>query len=250
MVSPLLITSSTPPTSSPFSALTNPFTQLSGTNPPDTIAGNTSITETVQFAPTTTGPVTGQWLLQGNDGNGVQTVVLTGTGVAPPPPSASPPASPPASAPVTTTTTPAPPPTTSTPKPPALTIASRSGHVRRWLTLRTTGDPHGGALTYTVRDGSAKGCRLAGARLRSTTPGTCIVTAKRSARGLVPDRRVETHDRHVRKLSRRDVAVTRVNVGVSVPAVSTGHPDRLPRPLSHDRGSGITRVQGDWRMPR
>ncbi|MGD0693057.1 MAG: choice-of-anchor D domain-containing protein, partial [Acidimicrobiales bacterium] len=71
---PLLITESTPPTLNGFSALTNPFTQLANTSPANTIAPDTSIQETVQFEPTGDGMVSATWLLQGNDGNGVQTV--------------------------------------------------------------------------------------------------------------------------------------------------------------------------------
>ncbi len=52
-------------------------------SPPDTIEPNTSIQETVQFAPTADGPVSATWLLEGNDGNGVQTVTLNGTGYTP-----------------------------------------------------------------------------------------------------------------------------------------------------------------------
>ena len=78
---PFEITESTPPTTNGFSALTNPFTQLAGTSPPDTIAPNSAIEESVQFAPTSDGPDSATWLLEGNDGNGVQTVTLTGTGL-------------------------------------------------------------------------------------------------------------------------------------------------------------------------
>ena len=78
---PLDITESTPPNpTSGFSALTNPFTQLAS---PYQIAPNTSIEESVQFTPTSDGPFTGTWLLEGNDGNGVQTVTLSGTGYTP-----------------------------------------------------------------------------------------------------------------------------------------------------------------------
>ena len=78
---PLTITMSTPPTTNGLSALTDPLVQLQNTTPPDTIAPNTSIQESVQFAPTTNGPATAYWYIQGNDGSGVQTITLTGTGV-------------------------------------------------------------------------------------------------------------------------------------------------------------------------
>jgi len=77
---PLRIRRSTPPRRNGFSALTNPFTQLANTNPPDTIAPNTSVQETALFSPTKSGYVTTTWLLEGSDGNGVQRVTLTGTG--------------------------------------------------------------------------------------------------------------------------------------------------------------------------
>ncbi|MGC1238349.1 MAG: choice-of-anchor D domain-containing protein [Acidimicrobiales bacterium] len=80
---PLRIIRSTPPRTNGFIALTNPLTQLANTNPPDTIAPNTSVQETVRFSPTRNGYVTATWLLKGNDGNGVQRVTVTGTGYNP-----------------------------------------------------------------------------------------------------------------------------------------------------------------------
>jgi hypothetical protein len=80
---PLRITRSTPPRMYGFSALTDPFTQLANTSPPSTIASNTSIQEKVRFSPTKKGYVTATWLLEGNDGNGVQKVTLAGTGYYP-----------------------------------------------------------------------------------------------------------------------------------------------------------------------
>jgi hypothetical protein len=168
----LLVTSSTPP-SGVFSALTDPFIQLAGTSPADTIAGNSSISETVEFAPTSAGPATAQWLLEGNDGNGVQTVTLTGTGVTPTPPAQPPPTTSP-SPPSTTTTT------TSTP---TLAITTRSGHAGVALTLKTIGDPTGGSTTFRVRDGTATGCSVSGHVLRAGSAGTCVVTAKKAASG-------------------------------------------------------------------
>ena len=80
---PLRIIRSTPPRSSGFRAITNPFSQLSKTSPKNTIAPNTSVQEKVRFAPTKNGYVTATWLLEGNDGNGVQKVTFTGTGYTP-----------------------------------------------------------------------------------------------------------------------------------------------------------------------
>ena len=80
---PLRIIRSTPPRTNGFSALTSPLTQLANTSPPDTIAPNTSVQETVRFSPTKNGYVTSTWLLEGNDGNGGQRVTLTGTGYRP-----------------------------------------------------------------------------------------------------------------------------------------------------------------------
>jgi hypothetical protein len=80
---PLLITRSRPPRLNGFISLTNPYTQLAKTDPPHTIAPNTSVQEIVRFAPTADGPVSATWLLEGNDRNGVQKVMLTGTGYSP-----------------------------------------------------------------------------------------------------------------------------------------------------------------------
>jgi len=177
---PLLITSSTPPTATAFSALTDPFIQLAGTTPADTIMGNSSIQETVKFTPTTTGPATDQWLLDGNDGNGVQTVTVTGTGVNPSPPPAPPTTTPPVSSPTPVTTT------TTITAPPVLTITSTKGRVGVVLSLRTTGDPNGGPTTFKLKGGSAKGCLLSGRDLRASGEGTCIAVATRAANGATP----------------------------------------------------------------
>jgi hypothetical protein len=180
---PLLITQSTPPSTNGFRAVTNPFIQLGNTSPANTISPNTSIQETVEFSPTSDGAVTGTWLLEGNDGNGVQTVTLTGTGYSPspsPPPSP-PPASPPASPPSTTTTIPV-----TTPPTPVLSVISLIGHEGSSLALSTKGDSGGGALSFRVRDGTAKGCAIKGHSLRATSTGTCIITATRLAKGSTP----------------------------------------------------------------
>ena len=182
---PLLITQSTPPTTNGFSALTNPLTQLATTNPADTIAPNTSIQETVQFKPTSDGAVSATWLLEGNDGNGVQTVTITGTGYTPasPPPPSSPPPTPTTT--TTTTTTTAPPTTTTVPIS-VLTVVSSTGHVGSLLTLKTKGDSDGGALSFRVKNGTAKGCSIKGDSITAKSAGTCIVTATRQARGVAP----------------------------------------------------------------
>jgi hypothetical protein len=77
---PLRIIRSVPPKSRGFRALTNPFTQLKETKPKDTIAPNASMEETVRFAPSQSGYVSATWLLEGNDGNGVQKILIMGTG--------------------------------------------------------------------------------------------------------------------------------------------------------------------------
>jgi hypothetical protein len=182
---PLTITSSTPPSSEGFTAITDPFTQLAKTTPePDEIAPNSSIQETVSFAPTSDGPATASWYIEGNDGNGVQTVTLTGTGYTPSssPPS-SPPSPPPSSPPVTITSSA---PTTTTTNAPTLLISTRSGRVGSPLTLRTSGDPSGGTVSFRARDGSATGCSVAGVDLRAKSSGTCVVVAMKAASGATP----------------------------------------------------------------
>ena len=108
------------------------------------------------------------WLVEGNDGSGVQAIAISGTGVTPPPlpPPSSPPPTPP-----------------STPAPVTLTITTLSGRVGTPLTLATSGDPSGGSLSYAVRNGTATGCAISGDTLRSTGPGSCIVVATKSASG-------------------------------------------------------------------
>jgi len=183
--SPLLITLSTPPSTNGFSALTNPFTQLASTNPADTLAPNSSIPETVQFTPTGDGLVSSTWLLEGNDGSGVQTVTLTGTGTTSSPPPPPPPLTSPTSTTTTTTTT-----TTTSTLPvipaPVLTVASMTGHEGSSLTLVVRGDPHGGTLSFRVKNGTAKGCAIKGDALTAKSVGTCIVTATRLANGSTP----------------------------------------------------------------
>jgi outer membrane protein OmpA-like peptidoglycan-associated protein len=183
---PLLITQSTPPTTNGFSALTDPFIQLANTNPAHTIAPNTSIPETVQFAPTSDGLVSATWLLEGNDGNGVQTVTLTGTGYTPAP-SQPPPSGPPPTITTTTATgTTTLPVTTTTIPSPVLSVVPQTGREGSSLTLRTKGDPEGGALSFRVKNGTAKSCAINGHSLTAKSAGTCIVTATRRAKGSTP----------------------------------------------------------------
>jgi len=165
---PLTITQSSPPSTGGFSPLTNPFTQLAGAS--DVIAPNTSIVETVQFAPTSAGPVSATWLIEGSDGNGLQTVTLTGVGVTS---SSTPPTSP---------TNPVPP---ANPTPIVLSVTAASGRVGAPLTLETTGDPNGGSVSFSVTDGTAKGCEVSGHELSAKSSGTCLVTATKSANGTV-----------------------------------------------------------------
>ena len=198
---PLNITLSTPPiATSGFSALTDPFIQLAL---PYQISPNTSIEESVQFAPTSVGPFTGVWLLEGDDGNGVQTITLSGIGYTPALGGGGGGGGGGVTPPVTTTSSPPDTslPTNTTPStPPTLTIDVRTGHLGAGLTLRTSGDASGGKITFRVRDGSAKGCRLRGSVLSAKSAGTCIVTAERAARGM-------TH-----AMSSRSTVVTFVNV--------------------------------------
>jgi uncharacterized repeat protein (TIGR02543 family) len=70
----LTITQSTPPS-------TNGFTATSSLPVNTQIDANTSVQESVQFTPTSLGPVSATWLLEGNDTSGLQTVTMTGTGV-------------------------------------------------------------------------------------------------------------------------------------------------------------------------
>jgi hypothetical protein len=185
---PLTITSSTPPSTEGFTALTNPFTQLANATPePNEIAPNSSIQETVQFAPTTLGSATAYWYIEGNDGNGVQTITLTGTGTTPPPPPPPPPSSPPAATTTTTISSSAPTTTTTTTTiAPMLRISTRSGYVDSPLTLKTAGDPRGGRVTFRLRKGTAKGCSITGVVLRAKGSGTCVVIATRQASGETP----------------------------------------------------------------
>jgi outer membrane protein OmpA-like peptidoglycan-associated protein len=67
-----------------------------------------------------------------------------------------------------------------------LTLITHAGTVGSSLTLRATGDPDGGTLTFHTRAGGTSQCTLKGAVLRATKPGTCFVTATKAARGGTP----------------------------------------------------------------
>jgi hypothetical protein len=54
------------------------------------------------------------------------------------------------------------------------------------LTLKTKGDSDGGALSFRVKNGTAKGCSIKGDSITAKSAGTCIVTATRQARGAAP----------------------------------------------------------------
>jgi hypothetical protein len=54
------------------------------------------------------------------------------------------------------------------------------------LTLRASGDSGGGALSYTVANGTATGCVVRSSLLSASTKGTCVVTALRAANGSNP----------------------------------------------------------------
>ena len=62
----------------------------------------------------------------------------------------------------------------------ALVISSVHATYGRSFTLHTTGGSGTGGLSFTVANGSATGCTLNGATLKSATPGTCIVTATKA----------------------------------------------------------------------
>ena len=69
---PLTITGSTPPSANGFSATTSLSTATQ-------IAANSSVQETVQFAPTSAGAVSSSWAITSD--NGSQTLIITGTGI-------------------------------------------------------------------------------------------------------------------------------------------------------------------------
>jgi hypothetical protein len=62
----------------------------------------------------------------------------------------------------------------------ALVVSSVHATYGRSFALHTTGGSGTGALTFTVANGTATGCALSGATLKSATPGTCVVTATKA----------------------------------------------------------------------
>ncbi len=64
-----------------------------------------------------------------------------------------------------------------------LKISPRSGHVGSALRLIATGGSGPGRVTFTVKNGTARGCAISGNALRASRPGTCIVSAAKAASG-------------------------------------------------------------------
>jgi hypothetical protein len=62
----------------------------------------------------------------------------------------------------------------------ALAVTSVRATYGRTFALHTSGGSGTGALTYAVTNGSATGCSLSGATLKSATTGTCLVTATKA----------------------------------------------------------------------
>jgi hypothetical protein len=63
----------------------------------------------------------------------------------------------------------------------ALTLTTLQGTVGKPLALATSGGSGTGEVTFTVTNGSATGCVVSGSSLNSTTAGTCVVTATKTA---------------------------------------------------------------------
>ena len=62
-----------------------------------------------------------------------------------------------------------------------LTLTTRNGIVGKSLTLSTRGGSGTGALSYTVTNGTARGCSISRTMLRAAQAGTCIVTATKAS---------------------------------------------------------------------
>jgi hypothetical protein len=62
----------------------------------------------------------------------------------------------------------------------ALSLTSTHGKVGTALKLTTSGGSGSGGVTYSVVDGSAKGCAISGSALSATSGGTCVVTATKA----------------------------------------------------------------------
>ncbi|MGA7522395.1 MAG: hypothetical protein WBW84_07925, partial [Acidobacteriaceae bacterium] len=63
----------------------------------------------------------------------------------------------------------------------ALTVTSLKGFIGKALNLTTSGGSGTGAVTFTVTNGTAKGCAIVGTTLKATGAGTCLVTATKAA---------------------------------------------------------------------
>ncbi|MGA2970811.1 MAG: hypothetical protein ABSE75_13535 [Acidimicrobiales bacterium] len=61
-----------------------------------------------------------------------------------------------------------------------LSLTSTRGKVGTALRLTTSGGSGTGAVTFSVTNGSAKGCAIAGTSLKATSAGTCVVTATKA----------------------------------------------------------------------
>jgi len=62
-----------------------------------------------------------------------------------------------------------------------LTIASTTGTYGTPVTLTTSGGVGTGAVSYSVTNGTATGCQVAGSMLTASSAGTCLVTASKAA---------------------------------------------------------------------
>lgn len=63
----------------------------------------------------------------------------------------------------------------------ALVVSSVNATYGRPFTLQTTGGSGTGAVSFAVVNGTATGCALSGATLKSATAGTCVVTATKAS---------------------------------------------------------------------
>ena len=63
----------------------------------------------------------------------------------------------------------------------SLRITTLSGTLGTALTLVTSGGSGSGAVSFTVANGTATGCRITGSSLTATGAGKCLVTAKKAA---------------------------------------------------------------------
>jgi hypothetical protein len=61
-----------------------------------------------------------------------------------------------------------------------LSLTSTSGKIGTALKLTTSGGSGTGAVTYSVVNGSAKGCAISGTSLKAASAGTCVVTVTKA----------------------------------------------------------------------